>query len=117
MQNGWDGKWLSNGRMLFMNSNDMESNRSIVIEKGKERADHWEFEVRVGDRSYEVLVEKGYAKKLTKEKISPRDLVMYSFLFLLEREPATAILPSFNLNQIPTYFPEYETAMEFLINR
>ena len=95
----------------------MQKNKSIVIEKGKEHTHHWEFEVRVGDRTYEVEVEKEYARKLTKDKASPRDLVMYSFLFLLEREPASAILPSFNLNQIPTYFPEYEAAMEFFVNR
>ena len=95
----------------------MERNKSIVIERGKERDDHWEFEVRVGNQIYEVLVDKEYVKKLTKGKASPRDLVMYSFLFLLEREPASAILPSFNLNQIPTYFPEYEAAMEFMVKR
>ena len=35
------------------------------------------------------------------------DLVIRSFEFLLEREPASAILKSFELSVIPRYFPEY----------
>ena len=31
-----------------------------------------------------------------------------SFEFLLEREPASAILPVFSLDVIPNYFPEYK---------
>ena len=30
-----------------------------------------------------------------------------SFLFLLEREPASSILSEFSLDVIPNYFPEY----------
>jgi len=35
------------------------------------------------------------------------DLVVRSFEFLLEREPASSILKSFDLAVIPRYFPEY----------
>jgi hypothetical protein len=34
-------------------------------------------------------------------------LVRASFDFLLEREPATAIMPEFSLDVIGSYFPEY----------
>ena len=34
-------------------------------------------------------------------------LVRESFVFLLEREPAGSILPSFSLDVITRYFPEY----------
>ena len=34
-------------------------------------------------------------------------LIEFSFKFLLEREPNTSILYSFELNVISTYFPEY----------
>lgn len=34
-------------------------------------------------------------------------LIEESFLFLLEREPATSILPEFSLVDISKYFPEY----------
>jgi hypothetical protein len=38
-------------------------------------------------------------------------LVRTSFEFLLGREPATAILPSFDLDVIGRYFPEYVATM------
>ena len=44
---------------------------------------------------------------LTSKKISKKELVKFSFEFLLEREPNTAILSSFDLIQISQYFPEY----------
>ena len=37
----------------------------------------------------------------------PESLVRESFVFLLEREPATSILRSFSLDVIGRYFPEY----------
>jgi hypothetical protein len=35
-------------------------------------------------------------------------VVRESFEFLLEKEPASAILPEFSLDVIPNYFPEYK---------
>lgn len=35
-------------------------------------------------------------------------VVRASFEFLLEREPASSILPEFSLDVIGRYFPEYE---------
>lgn len=37
----------------------------------------------------------------------PETVVRESFAFLLEREPATSILPEFALDAISRYFPEY----------
>ena len=37
----------------------------------------------------------------------PEVLIHESVAFLLEKEPATAILPEFNLAQIADYFPDY----------
>jgi hypothetical protein len=34
-------------------------------------------------------------------------VVRESFVFLMEREPASSILPEFSLAIIPRYFPEY----------
>jgi hypothetical protein len=39
---------------------------------------------------------------------SPEDLIRASFAFLLEREPRTSIVDSFDVSQIATYFPEFE---------
>ncbi|MGH2693033.1 MAG: hypothetical protein ACRDHM_11125 [Actinomycetota bacterium] len=40
-------------------------------------------------------------------EVEAEDVVRESFLFLLEREPATSILPEFSLDEIGRYFPEY----------
>ena len=39
------------------------------------------------------------------------ELVTRSFDFLLEREPASSILKSFELSVIGRYFPEYDRVM------
>ena len=40
------------------------------------------------------------------------DLVRRSFEFLLEREPASSILRTFDLAVIQRYFPEFDTVMK-----
>ena len=69
------------------------------------------FQVTVTDKStttHEVKVQADYAQKLTGSKITTAQLVKKSFEFLLEREPNTSILRSFDLSVITRYFPEYE---------
>lgn len=39
--------------------------------------------------------------------VPPEELVRASFVFLLDREPASSILPKFSLDVISRYFPEY----------
>jgi hypothetical protein len=39
--------------------------------------------------------------------IPGEEVVRASFAFLLDREPATSILPRFSLEAISRYFPEY----------
>ena len=68
------------------------------------------FEVIIyGDQQTKHLVslsDKLYLS-LTSKKISKKELLKYSFQFLLEREPNTTILSSFELTEISKYFPEY----------
>jgi hypothetical protein len=69
------------------------------------------YRVTVIDQStttHDVKVQAEYAQKLTAGKISTAQLVKKSFEFLLEREPNTSILRSFDLSVIARYFPEYE---------
>lgn len=69
------------------------------------------FQVTVTDKStttHEVKVQAAYAQKLTGGKIATAQLVKKSFEFLLEREPNTSIMRSFDLSVIARYFPEYE---------
>jgi hypothetical protein len=58
-----------------------------------------------------VVVDPDYAARITGGRLSSSELVRRSFEFLLEREPNTSILRSFDLPVIARYFPEYETAI------
>lgn len=55
-----------------------------------------------------VNVQADYALKLTNGRLSKTELLKKSFEFLLQREPNTSILRSFDLSVISRYFPEYE---------
>ena len=56
-----------------------------------------------------VTLTPDYHLRLTGGTVSPEKLVERSFEFLLEREPNTSILSSFDLPVIGRYFPEYES--------
>lgn len=78
----------------------------------------------LGDNRYEVnvaahtptthvvTVPADYAAKLTNGAASTETLVEKSFDFLLEREPNTSILRSFELSVIGRYFPDYERTIK-----
>ncbi len=57
--------------------------------------------------SHQVSVPAGFAASLGCGQVAPEELVRASFAFLLEREPATSILPEFRLDIISRYFPSY----------
>ena len=59
-----------------------------------------------------VILTDEYHDILTKKKISKKKLLEYSFHFLLDREPNTSILSSFELNIISKYFSEYENEIK-----
>jgi len=69
------------------------------------------FRVVVENRSmtsHMVTLPLKYYERLTNNIVSPEILIEKSFEFLLEREPNTSILRSFELSMIGQYFPEYE---------
>jgi hypothetical protein len=57
--------------------------------------------------SHQVSVPAGFAASLGCGHVAPGELIRASFEFLLEREPATSILPEFSLDIIGQYFPSY----------
>jgi hypothetical protein len=80
---------------------------SITVQKVNETT----FRVTVAAQStttHTVSVSPEYREKLTGGKVSAETLVEKSFEFLLEREPSTSILRTFDLPVIQRYFPEYE---------
>jgi len=77
------------------------------------RSDGWICHVRVTDEDgstteHDVAVSREDLALLASGSTDPIDLVRRSFEFLLEREPKTAILRSFELPEIGRYFPEFE---------
>ena len=57
--------------------------------------------------THTVTVQADYARKLTNGRLSNAELLKKSFEFLLQREPNTSILRSFDLSVISRYFPDY----------
>ena len=78
--------------------------------------DHWLCEVRVDDAGlttrHAVTVSRADLDRWAggAEREDVESLVARSFDFLLEREPANAILARFDLSVIQRYFPEYDSA-------
>lgn len=82
--------------------------KDILINRLHEKALGWVFEVKLEDHTYQVSLSQDYYQKLTSGKVSPEGLIKLSFEFLLEREPASAILSQFELPIINRYSPTYE---------
>ncbi len=71
------------------------------------------FAVRVtgAGTEHRVTVPPGYLGELGIAGADPEAAVRESFRFLLEREPATSILPEFALPDIARYFPSYPSEL------
>ena len=69
------------------------------------------FDVNIEDKvetTHTIELDDTYHLKLTKGKLEKKQLILLSIQFLLKREPNSAILSSFELQLISTYFPEFE---------
>ena len=68
------------------------------------------FEVTVAKTStttHTVTVTDQSLTDLTDNNVTKTQLLEFSFKFLLEREPNTSILSSFDINVVTKYFPDY----------
>ncbi len=85
-----------------------------VVVKVRPSGDGWVCEVEVeqaGDRTrHSVTVTAADLARWGRGggEGDVEDLVRRSFAFLLEREPASSILRTFDLSAIRRYFPEYD---------
>lgn len=67
---------------------------------------------RTGRRQFQVTVDAhSYDVTVPVSMTDDEAVVRESFVFLLEREPPSSILPSFSLDIIGRYFPEYPHEM------
>jgi hypothetical protein len=58
--------------------------------------------------AHEVSIDDAWLRRLGLGDIPPARVLEESFRFLLEREPNTSILGSFELPLVGRYFPEFE---------
>ena len=67
--------------------------------------------VVVGDTTtcHEVIVTDKVLLELTNNLVSKKDLLDFSFNFLLRKEPNTSIMTSFEISIIGQFFTEYKT--------
>lgn len=79
---------------------------AIVVGEAERDRDRLRFHVTVGSRQFQVTVHEEEAALLA-PNADPTRLVEESFRFLLEREPVTSILATFDLSVIEEYFPGY----------
>ena len=69
------------------------------------------FQVTVADSittTHEVTVNDQSLTDLTEDNTTKTQLLEFSFNFLLDREPNTSILSSFDINVISKYFSNYK---------
>ena len=88
-----------------------------MIEVKRSTDDEWSVVVHAGAVTrHRVRVTKADVARFAGDR-TPEELLRASFEFLLEREPNTSILGSFDLPLIGQYFPEYEAEIRERLNR
>ena len=74
-----------------------------------------EYEVTVKSNTvttHTVSLSDEVQKNLTNSKVTKEELLDFSFKFLLDREPNTSIMSSFELTVISRYFSDYEKSVK-----
>ena len=61
---------------------------------------------------HKVTVTDNHHKRLTDGRMKKEELLEFSFKFLLQREPNTSILSSFDITVIQNYFGDYEAQVK-----
>ena len=84
----------------------------IVVDADTQDAERLSFQVRVaGDSSettHDVTVARADFERLARGDETETQFIRRCFEFLLEREPNEAIMRTFDVSVIKTYFPEFE---------
>lgn len=84
----------------------------IEIGTETEESNRWTYDVRVFDsgrtHDYEVTLSFQDYDHWSHGRVPPSRVVDAAFRFLLEREPASAILDRFDCSVIRRYFPEVD---------
>lgn len=89
---------------------------AIAVGEAEHDRDRLRYHVTVDSRPFQVTVHEGEAARLA-PGVDPARLIEESFRFLLEHEPVTSILPSFDLSVIEGYFPGYRREISARLQR
>ena len=65
-----------------------------------------------GVTGHKVRLSPGFLDDLLLTGVDQEAIVRETFDFLLEREPATSILPEFSLEDVTRYFPEFPEELQ-----
>lgn len=66
---------------------------------------------------HRVHMSQEYYRSLCGATVTHEYVLVQAFRFLLEREPNTSILQEFELSDISSYFPEFETDIRERLDR
>ncbi len=69
------------------------------------------------DTTHRVHMSQAYYRELCRATVTHEYVLVTAFRFLLEREPNTAILASFDITDISRYFPEFEAEIKERLDR
>ena len=69
------------------------------------------------ETEHRVTMSQAYYRELCGATVTHEFVIMSAFRFLLEREPNTAILAAFDLEDINRYFPEFEDEIKSRLDR
>ena len=87
----------------------------IKIGSETEGKNHWVYEVQVreADRTRDYRVTLGWSDYdlWSHGRVPPERVVRAAFEFLLEREPASSIMPKFDCSVIRRYFPDVDRVL------
>ncbi|MFP4145441.1 MAG: hypothetical protein ACLFV3_09890 [Phycisphaeraceae bacterium] len=87
----------------------------IEIGKEVEEANRWSYDVRLfaggKTRDYHVTLSWQDYDHWSRGRVAPSRVVEAAFEFLLDHEPAEAILPRFDCSLIRRYFPEVDAEL------
>ena len=85
----------------------------IDVTTETEGENHWIYQVVVDDQQvkydYQVTLSWADYDLWSRGRVPPEKVVHAAFEFLLEREPASAILRKFDCSVIRRYFPKVDT--------
>ena len=66
---------------------------------------------------HRVHMSQAYYRKLCGATVTHEYVLVQAFRFLLEREPSSAILAEFDVQDINKYFPDFEAELISRLNR